>query len=122
MLSTILASLAVGIACQALRLASRERIVIQVQPDNMLEARATQQLAPQVRSQAPSTESPSKPLQLPPFLQTRAVQTQPVHPVRSRQTTPQSQTKSPLQSEALETNAPARLHFLQGSPLDVHLN
>lgn len=84
MFSTILAALAVVIALQALRLASRDRITIQVQSES---ARAI---------------SPS--LELPPFLTKAQSMPKPVNkPVRVPEPEP-------------------IISFMQGSPLDVHLN
>ncbi len=84
MFSTILAALAVVIALQALRLASRDRITIQVQSESAREI------------------SPS--LELPPFLNKSQSISKPVNkPVRMPEPEP-------------------IISFLQGSPLDVHLN
>lgn len=88
MFSTILAALAVLIALQALRLASRDRITIQVQ------------------SESATAISPS--LELPPFLTKAQSMSKPA--------------SKPVSKPVRVPEPEPIISFLQGSPLDVHLN
>lgn len=61
MFATLLAALAVVIALQALRLASRDRIVIQVRPEEALNSKKPQlpHFLNQPRSERPAAEPPA---------------------------------------------------------------